>query len=99
MIINSNALVRKLHAGGGRIVLSVHGKKAVFSELSSTYPLKLLSPHVQGETALVYLLSYGGGLVGGDEVDLLVDIEVGGRLILLSQVCYLHCFLPLSTRC
>lgn len=87
MTINSDALVHKLHAGGGRIVLSVHGKKAVFSELSSTYPLKLLSPHVQGETALVYLLSYGGGLVSGDKVDLLVEIKVGGRLMILSQVC------------
>ncbi|KAH9486620.1 Urease accessory protein D [Psilocybe cubensis] len=84
MTINSDGLVHKLHAGGGRIVLSVHGKKAVFSELSSTYPLKLLSPNVQGETALVYLLSYGGGLVSGDQVDLRVEIT-GGSLMLLSQ--------------
>ena len=76
----------KLCPGSGRITVSLHGEKAVLSELSSTYPLKLLSPHLHDGTAIVYLLTYGGGLVGGDEVNLVVDVQPGARLLLLSQV-------------
>jgi urease accessory protein len=79
--------IPKIHAGGGRIALSSYGSNAVFSELSSTYPLKLLSPRIsQGGIAVVYILSYGGGLVGGDQVNLSVDIDTGTALVLLSQV-------------
>ena len=73
--------------GSGRITVSLHGEKAVLSELSSTYPLKLLSPHIYDGTAIVYLLTYGGGLVGGDEIALAVDVQLGAKLLLLSQVC------------
>jgi len=76
----------EIRAGEGRITISAHGERAIFSELSSMYPLKLLSPSCQGKTAVVYLLTYGGGLVGGDEIDLVVDIQLGARLMLLSQV-------------
>lgn len=82
-----------MYPGSGRITVSLHGEKAVLSELSSTYPLKLLSPHVHDRTAIVYLLTYGGGLVGGDQVDLAVEVQPGTGLVLLSQVglIYLSC--------
>ncbi|KAF8973702.1 UreD urease accessory protein-domain-containing protein [Flammula alnicola] len=80
-----STLLARPNAGGGCISISLHGERAVISEMFSTYPLKLLSPYIHGGTALVYLLTYGGGLVGGDEVDLAVNIELGARLILLSQ--------------
>jgi len=92
--------LHKIHSGGGRITVSLHAGKAVISELSSTYPLKLLSPRIHDGTALVYLLTYGGGLVGGDQVDLVVKVEPGAKLVLLSQVrCYaLSAIHPLSNR-
>ncbi|KAF8912988.1 UreD-domain-containing protein [Gymnopilus junonius] len=74
-----------MQPGGGCITLSLHGARAVFSELSSMYPLKLLSPYVHDRTAIVYLLTYGGGLVGGDEVNLVVNIQPGAQLVILSQ--------------
>ncbi|KAK7468765.1 hypothetical protein VKT23_003266 [Stygiomarasmius scandens] len=78
--------VAQINAGGGRIVLSQHEGNAVFSELSSTYPLKLLSPRVhQRCVAIVYACSYGGGLVGGDQVHLSTEINQGAILVLLSQ--------------
>lgn len=77
----------KIHAGTGRISLSRYGPDAVFSELSSTYPLKLLSPRItHAGVALVYLMTYGGGLVSGDQVTLSVDVSLGATLVLLSQV-------------
>ena len=65
----------------------MHAGKAVISELSSAYPLKLLSPYIHDRTALIYLMTYGGGLVGGDEIDLVVEVQSGAGLMLLSQVC------------
>ncbi|KAF8213173.1 UreD urease accessory protein-domain-containing protein [Mycena galopus ATCC 62051] len=71
-------------AGRGRISLEVHGDQAVFSELSSTYPLKLLSPRTH-RVGLVYLITYGGGLVSGDQVSLSVEVGSRANLVLLSQ--------------
>ncbi|KAK0478279.1 UreD urease accessory protein-domain-containing protein [Armillaria novae-zelandiae] len=78
--------ISKIHAGGGRISLSCHGSAAVFSELSATYPLKLLAPRIaEAGVAVVYVLTYGGGLVSGDQVNLSVDIGEKAKLVLLSQ--------------
>lgn len=79
--------IQNIDTGCGRIVCRSHESAVVFSELSSKYPLKLLSPQTtQDGVALVYILSYGGGLVGGDQVKLSVDIGSGTVLVLLSQV-------------
>lgn len=42
------------------------------------------APH-RTEAALVFLLSYGGGLVGGDQVSLRVDVERDARLAIVTQ--------------
>jgi urease accessory protein len=64
-----------------------HGSTAIFSELSSTYPVKLLSPRIGQEgVAVVYLMTYGGGLVGGDYVEVAIDVGESSVLVLLSQV-------------
>ncbi|KAJ7786183.1 UreD urease accessory protein-domain-containing protein [Mycena metata] len=73
-------------AGCGRICLALHGSDAIFSELSSTYPLKLLSPrNERAGLAVVYMITYGGGLVSGDSVSLSVDVGPRANLVLLSQ--------------
>lgn len=66
------APLRKAKQGRGRAHVHAFGLEAHFSELSFMYPLKLISPSNsfpgRGEipTAIAYVLSYGGGLVGGD---------------------------------
>ena len=92
IMMNSLELISipKIHAGGGRIVLSSFGSIVSFQELSSTYPLKLLAPRIpQGHVAVVYLLTYGGGLVGGDLVNLSTDVGSHSILVVLSQVGFL----------
>jgi len=80
---------KPLHAGHGRIACASHASSVVFTELSATYPLKLLSPKlVRDAVAIVYVLSYGGGLVNGDHIKLDVNVKDGCRLLLLSQVGY-----------
>ncbi|KAJ7103655.1 UreD urease accessory protein-domain-containing protein [Mycena belliarum] len=72
--------------GRGRISLALHGTDAVFEELSSAYPLKLLSPRIHRPgLAVAYIISYGGGLVSGDSVALAVAVGSGAILVLLSQ--------------
>lgn len=52
------------------------------------YPLKLISPprnHQQDKSVLVFLLSYGGGLVGGDTVNLSIEVQRDARLSIVTQ--------------
>lgn len=51
------------------------------------YPLKLISPSpsVEHKSVLVFLLSYGGGLVGGDSVNLYIAVKSGSKLSLVTQ--------------
>lgn len=76
-----------MNAGSGRIVLRKHGSEAAFSELSYVYPLKLLSPRLSPDNpSVVYLVSYGGGLVGGDRIQLSAVVDEGAALVVLTQV-------------
>lgn len=80
--------VAAVEPGSGRIVVQLQGSEAILPELSSSYPLKLLSPRLPPHNiAVVYVLSYGGGLVAGDRVKLAVDVQDGAALVLLTQVC------------
>ena len=60
--------------------------------VSYQYPLKLVSPaplRTSDEpyhlVHTVYLLTYGGGLVAGDAIDLHITVESSTRLVLLTQ--------------
>ena len=74
-------------AGHGNITAQIHSNRVVFPVLSYTYPLKLLSPRVQQDgVAIVYMITYGGGLVSGDRISLSVNIEQDAQLVFLTQV-------------
>ncbi|KAF8525187.1 UreD-domain-containing protein [Hysterangium stoloniferum] len=76
-------------SGKGKAVVRAYGKQSAFSELSYAYPLKLLSPRLQSTgshpASVAYVLSYGGGLVPGDKIDLEADVGDGAALMLLTQ--------------
>ena len=74
-------------AGNGHIQLDLHGREAIFSKLSYQYPLKLLSPRIAEQgVAIAYVLTYGGGLVSGDRINLRVDVGSSTSLVMLTQV-------------
>ena len=78
---------KDIASGKGRIALELHGNHAVFTKLSYRYPLKLLSPSILSPgVALAYILSYGGGLIGGDRVNIDVEVFSKATLLLLTQV-------------
>lgn len=73
--------------------------RPVLQKLSYQYPLKLVAPeplpppeledenfsHAPKLVHTVFLLSYGGGIVAGDSIDLAVRLESNTRLVLLTQ--------------
>lgn len=79
-------------AGHGTIHLALLSPNTPRLKTASyQYPLKLVSPaplFVESSGQLihtVYLLTYGGGLVAGDAIDLCVTLEASTRLVLLTQ--------------
>lgn len=79
--------------GEGLIELSVlPPRKQVLTALTYQYPLKLITPdpHIapneqQDPVTVVFLLTYGGGLVGGDKIKLQVELADQTKLVLLTQ--------------
>ncbi|KAI9158709.1 urease accessory protein [Paramyrothecium foliicola] len=75
-------------AGGGCIVAAtLPAGGSGLETITYQYPLKLISPSPSAneKSVLVFLLSYGGGLVAGDSVDLSVHVRSGARLSLVTQ--------------
>lgn len=74
----------------GKVDACSFGNEADFSVLSYTYPLKMLSPKLRStgslSTAVAYILTYGGGLVSGDSIDLEVNVGTNTALVFLTQV-------------
>lgn len=76
-------------ATAGQLTLSRHGAACSFSEMRYSFPLKLMAPKLRAATPNVgvcYLLTYGGGLVSRDVVDLQIRVEALCTLLLLTQV-------------
>ncbi|PVH97535.1 UreD-domain-containing protein [Periconia macrospinosa] len=85
-------------AGHGSIELAILPPNVpVLRNLSYQYPLKLVAPdalpppdhngdvNVPNLVHTVFLLTYGGGIVAGDGIDLSVSLDRYTRLILLTQ--------------
>ena len=75
--------------GEGRIVAKIlPGGGNGLESISYQYPLKLISPTSPTggqKSVLVFLLSYGGGLVGGDTVKLSIHVQPNAKLSLVTQ--------------
>ncbi|KAI1635904.1 UreD urease accessory protein-domain-containing protein [Biscogniauxia mediterranea] len=74
--------------GEGHIVVKLApNKTSTLESITYQYPLKLISPSSSADqgSVLVFLLSYGGGLVGGDRVNLSVEVQSNARLSIVTQ--------------
>lgn len=75
-------------AGDGLIVAKrLPSGGSGLEKMTYQYPLKLISPSPSSDqkSVLVFLLSYGGGLVGGDIVNLAIRVQPGARLSIVTQ--------------
>ncbi|KAB5563052.1 UreD urease accessory protein-domain-containing protein [Coniochaeta sp. 2T2.1] len=74
--------------GEGRLVVKLlpNGTSGL-ENITYQYPLKLITPSKpsENESVLVFLLSYGGGLIGGDSVHLSIDVQPNAKLSILTQ--------------
>jgi urease accessory protein len=61
------------------------GSRTVVARAFATSPLRLLLPDNHGHAAWVYLATLGGGLVGGDKLDLRVNVAPGAAVLLGTQ--------------
>lgn len=77
--------------GAGEIVLSLLPPgRQVLQTFSYQYPLKLVAPQPHRaeddkHVTVAFLLTYGGGLVGGDQINLKIELHDATRLCLLTQ--------------
>ncbi|HVJ91672.1 MAG TPA: urease accessory protein UreD [Labilithrix sp.] len=73
-------------SGRGSIVARSIGGRTVLATARAETPLRLVRPTFPGTTAAaVCLVTFGGGLVNGDEVELDVTVEAGATLIVFTQ--------------
>ncbi|KAF4988606.1 hypothetical protein FGRMN_9667 [Fusarium graminum] len=74
--------------GDGRIVVGLlPAGESGLEAMTYQYPLKLISPAPSANqiSTLVFLLSYGGGLVAGDSVNLAVHVKPQAKLSIATQ--------------
>ena len=74
--------------GKGKLVVGIAPQNiSVLSTMRFQYPLKLISPSPTSyqKSILVFLLTYGGGLVGGDKVHLTINVKSGSKLSVVTQ--------------
>jgi urease accessory protein len=72
-------------AGSGHVELAYVNGRTVPVRLGARSPLKLLAPRTRGHAAWLFTSTYGGGLVGGDAIDIDVTCGPGTRTLLGTQ--------------
>lgn len=72
-------------AGAGMLEVELAGGRTVVTRARANSPLKLLCPRTRCHSAWVYQSTYGGGLLGGDEVSLDVCVGAGATCMLGTQ--------------
>jgi urease accessory protein len=81
--MDTNASLRD--AGSGLLNFSRCGSQTVLTRSFAKSPLKLFATQARPCACWVYSSTLGGGLVGGDEVRLRVDVEADARALLATQ--------------
>jgi len=71
--------------GTGRLQFERVGGKTVLTRAIAASPLRVLNPKNTGESAWVYLATYGGGLVGGDALDISIDVGRRAAALVATQ--------------
>ncbi len=59
--------------------------KTVLTRAVASSPLRFLQPRNSGSAAWVYAATYGGGLVGGDTIDIDIAIQAGAHAFVSTQ--------------
>ena len=71
--------------GSAFLTFTRNGSDTVVTRSFATSPVKLITTRGRGSTCWVYAATFGGGLVGGDEIRLRADVATGARALLTTQ--------------
>jgi urease accessory protein len=69
----------------GRVVVARGPRGSIVTRAYAESPLKWLTPANHGHAAWLFAASYGGGLVGGDHLDIDLDVAPGAAAFLSTQ--------------
>jgi urease accessory protein len=72
-------------AGTAYLTFTRSGAETLLTRAFATSPAKLIATKGRGPTCWVYSATLGGGLVGGDDIQLHVDVATGARALLTTQ--------------
>jgi urease accessory protein len=82
--ITDDRIVAK-SGGGGAVQVARSGTRSVVTRALARSPLKLLTPKTHGDAAWIFTSTYGGGLVGGDQISLDLHAAPQTRTLLSTQ--------------
>jgi len=72
-------------AGSAHLTFTRSGSQTVLTRAFATSPAKLIASNGRGAACWVYAATLGGGLVGGDDIQLRADVTAGARALLTTQ--------------
>ena len=72
-------------ASGASLHIVRHAGRSVVTRALAHSPLRLLTPANHGDAAWIFLSTYGGGFVGGDDVTVQVRVGEGATALLQTQ--------------
>src|SRR6185503_3242739 len=81
----SEETIESAPPGTGILDIAWVDRRSVVRRAYATSPLRWLTPRNHGPAAWVYTSSYGGGLVGGDNLCLTISIGAGASAVVSSQ--------------
>ena len=72
-------------AGTAYLKFTRAGSETILTRSFATSPVKVFATKGGSSACWVYAATLGGGLVGGDEVNMTVDVEPGARALMMTQ--------------
>jgi urease accessory protein len=87
MLLQASVTRDGVFAPGAGYIRAVHtaARGTVLTHLRADSPLRLFCPNVARGPAWVVTTTLGGGLVGGDDIDLSIEVEAGATVLLTTQ--------------
>jgi len=80
-----SVLSSEVRPGTGRLQFERIRGTTVLTRAVAVSPLRVLNPRSGGPSSWVYLATYGGGLVGGDSLDIAIDAGPGATALIATQ--------------
>lgn len=71
--------------GSAHLTFTRHDTETVLTRAFAQSPAKLITTRGRGATCWVYSATYGGGLLGGDDIHMRVDVTTEARALLTTQ--------------